>query len=274
MSDYVDALQEQEPQENNSLNLIVPGMGRKSLVSSTASPTTIEPTQHTTEDDSGLAADISVPISEPPIYVCGDGNAPSCEDLLLESGDQGARKDSNGQEKPQDGDPLDRALQEVPKLDAHIKQLKKEKKESKEKYHKKIEELESAQKKDKLELQHLRECIANLEKTLEEERCEKAELKRELEKERKKVDDKEKQVLHLENKLLETKLESVQKDNSYKDQLRQAERERDKVKVELAERKQREEEHKRREEEQKRRDAERMNRILLQKIKQLESSTM
>ena len=62
--------------------------------------------------------------------------------------------------------------------------------------------------------------------------------------------------MHLENELLETKLESVQKDNSYKDQLRQAERERDKVKVELAEIKQREEE-------QRRRDAERMNRILL-----------
>ena len=261
---------------------LVPGVGEKSLVSSTASPTTREPkekyeTRHTTENDSGLAADISVPISEPSSYVCGDGNGPSCEDLLLESGDQGARKDSNGQEKlsphTQDGDPvesLDRALQVVPQLDANIKQLKKERKESQEKYHKRIEELESAQKKDKQELQHLRQCIADLEKTLEEERCEKAELKRELEKERKKVDDKEKMVLHLENKLLETKLESVQKDNSYKDKLREAERERDEVKVELAERKLREEEQKRREEEQKRRDAEKMNRILLDKINQLE----
>ena len=75
-----------------------------------------------------------------------------------------------------------------------------------------------------------------------------------------------------DNELPSTKLELETKENSYKDELREAERERDKVKVELAERKQKEEEQQRKKEEEKRQEVEATNRILLEKIKQLESS--
>lgn len=282
MSNYVAALEEQEPQERIQPTF-VPGIGQKPLVSSAAVTTDSGPTkaQHPTENDSGVAPDQSVPVSEPPSETFDFVTEPlyNKPHLLQIRSQEGG---NNGQEttpSKKDISPLDiieRAFKELPELEAKMKQLTKEKKESEEIYLERIRELENKEHTNQRELQDLRQRTADLEKTLEEERNENAELRNEnteLKQELEKMaDEKEKEIMKIENELLRTKLELETKDNSFKEELRKTERERDEMKVKLAKKEKEEAEQNQKKEEQKRREVEEMNRILLDKIRQLEGS--
>lgn len=170
--------------------------------------------QQSTIDDSG-AVDLSYHAYDPssePSYDPGPSTVPGC--------DKRAEHTPTMPEKlSYDTELAIKINTRINKLEKKIDDLEKEKKEAETSYENKIRTLEH-------EIEDLKESKADVEKKLEMSTDENKTLKQEKE-------EKEKEILKKDNELLETKLMFEKKENIYKDQLREAERERDDERVKL-----------------------------------------
>lgn len=182
----------------------------------------------------------------------------------------------------------------IKEKDDMIKKLEEEKEEADKRYQEEIRRLKDKREMDETDLKGLKSHAAELEKKLQEKDKESEHLREslrrstasaertdlqfqstsvlqdqintlteQLDREKKRAEQKEWEIAQLENQLLQKELDMEKKDNFYKDQVRAVEKERDEIRVELERtlRKQEEEKCRMREEE---------NHRLLEKIKLLE----